>query len=349
LATIGVAIGLLGGTATGIYLAAAADSPNTTPNQAVKNQDAQAAAGAPEKSAIASNNVEAVGETGPLTKPLKNLKLDPTGSIVLKDLFQTLEDETGLIIRVDVREFRRLGIISSGADDEPLKIENFLNRIYGTKAILPRRADKLPLRDVLADVLPQILLNEGICTYQIRGTQIVILPSYQVPNKPGLDPLSPLSQIAGQEGDEAQLLPFKILFEQIYGGVVNVSADKKPLTEILAELRKQTGANIVLDPRCQPQTQRTALSISLNDVRLYDALRVIADMAELKMVYAGNIYYVTTTENAKAFQPPPVVRPIVYSTSPWGLGGGGLFQQPVPANNPAPANNSPPASDPKKP
>ncbi len=48
-----------------------------------------------------------------------------------------------------------------------------------------------------------------------------------------------------------------------------------------------------------------ALSINLNDVRLYDALRVIADMAELKLVYAGNIYYVTTPANAKTFQPPP--------------------------------------------
>jgi YHS domain-containing protein len=32
---------------------------------------------------------------------------------------------------------------------------------------------------------------------------------------------------------------------------------------------------------------------------------VIADMAELKLVYAGNIYYVTTPANAKTFQPPP--------------------------------------------
>ena len=32
-------------------------------------------------------------------------------------------------------------------------------------------------------------------------------------------------------------------------------------------------------------------------------IRVIADMAELKLVYAGNIYYVTTTANARTFQP----------------------------------------------
>jgi YHS domain-containing protein len=124
---------------------------------------------------------------------------------------------------------------------------------------------------------------------------------------------------------------------------VSVSAEKKPLTEILADLRQQTGANIVLDPRCQTQTQKAALTLSLSDVRLYDALRVIADLAELKMVYAGNIYYVTTLENAKSFQPPPVVRPIVYPSPFWPGAGGGQIQQPVPATNPIPA------ADPKKP
>jgi type II secretory pathway component GspD/PulD (secretin) len=86
--------------------------------------------------------------------------------------------------------------------------------------------------------------------------------------------------------------------------VVNVSAERKPLADILAELRKQTGANIVLDPRCETQEKKAGLTVSLNDVRLYDALRVIADMAELKLVYAGNVYYVTTPANAKVFQPP---------------------------------------------
>ena len=101
----------------------------------------------------------------------------------------------------------------------------------------------------------------------------------------------------------------QVLREQIYGGVVSVAADRKPLADILSDLRKQTGANIVLDPRCEAQEKKANLSITLSDVRLYDAMRVIADMAELKMVYAGNIYYVTTTANAKTFQPPTLRTP----------------------------------------
>jgi RNA polymerase sigma factor (sigma-70 family) len=345
IATMGVAIGILGGTATGIYLATAADPPKPVPNQTVKSQDTPSPVVTPEKTLVPMANAEPSLDGGFITKPLKKLKLDPNGCIVLKDFFEALEDETELIVRVDVGAFRRLGMIDTGdgADVAPLRMENFLKLIYDTKAILPRRANKLPLRDVLSDALAQISLPQGICTYQIRGTQLVIIPSFEPPVKPGIDALNPVPQHPqpGLDEEEQTILPMKMLWAQIYGGVVNVSADKKPLTEILADLRQQTGANIVLDPRCQTQTQKAALTLSLSDVRLYDALRVIADLAELKMVYAGNIYYVTTLENAKSFQPPPVVRPIVYSS--WPGGGGGPIPQPVPATNPIPA------ADPKKP
>lgn len=127
--------------------------------------------------------------------------------------------------------------------------------------------------------------------------QLVIVPAYLPPVRPGVDPLAPGGD------DDAPLLTAELLSEQIHGGVVSVTAERKPLAEILADLRAQTGANIVLDPRCETPERKGALSITLNDVRLYDALRVIADMAELKMVYAGNIYYVTTPANARTFQP----------------------------------------------
>jgi RNA polymerase sigma factor (sigma-70 family) len=344
-AAVGVAIGLLGGTATGIYFATAADPPTKTTNQTVKSQEALVPVATPEKNTAAVAIAEPSVDSGPLTKPLKKLKLDQTGSITLQELFVTIELETELIVRVDVREFRRLGLVGG---DSPVDTKNFLKEIYKSEAILPRQVQKMPLRDVLSDALAQIGHTENMMyTYQVRGSQLVIMPNYQPPNKPGIDPLN--SQVQPGTDDELTILPARQLFEQIYGGVVSVNADKKPLTEILADLRKQTGANIVFDSRCEiagkSGEKKANITIALNDVRLYDALRVIADLAELKMVYAGNIYYVTTPENAKAFQPPPVVRPIIYNQPFWPGGGGfgGQYQQPVPANIPAPAN------DPKKP
>jgi RNA polymerase sigma factor (sigma-70 family) len=343
-AAVGVAIGLLGGTATGIYFATAADPPKPAEKQVAKTEDASPATN---KLPALVSTAEPAGNTDPLQRPLKGLqnvlsKLPPDGEmsdgIKLEGLFSLIENETDLVIRVDVAAFRRLGAIEP---DGPDFGKRFLSRIYDSKAILPRRAEKLPLRDVLGDSLAQIFFGGGEgnflvlqCTYQIRGSQIVIVPAFQPPVKPGVDALNPIppNPFLGQDEEVTQILSTKILWEQIYGGVVSVSADKKPLAEILSDLRKQTGANIVFDPRCDASDKKKApLTITLSDVRLYDALHVVADMAELKMVYAGNIYYVTTPENAKTFYPSAAPRP----SHPMPLGGGlGGGNPPPPANIP---------------
>jgi len=329
--------GFWAGTATGIYFATAADPPKPIDKQVAKTDDASPTTN---KLPVSVGTAEPAGDTDPLQRPLKGLQnvlLKFPDGIPLENLFKMIEDETDLIIRVDVAAFRRLGAVES---DGPDSAKRFLNRIYDSKAILPRRAEKMPLRDVLGDSLAQILFGgEGgdllfQCTYQIRGSQIVIVPAYRPPVKPGVDALNPIPQqpLPGMDGEETTILPIKALWEQVYGGVVSVSADKKPLAEILSDLRKQTGANIVFDPRCDTSDKKKApLTITLNDVRLYDALRVVADMAELKMVYAGNIYYVTTPENAKTFYPSAAPRP-PQSMNPGGGFGGG--NPPPPANIP---------------
>jgi RNA polymerase sigma factor (sigma-70 family) len=339
-AAVGIAIGLLGGTATGIYFATAnADPPKPVANQEVKSQDIVAPA--TEKSISAVATAEPGSDSAPLLKPLKNLKLGAMGSMKMQNLFALVEDETDLVVRVDVGAFRRLGYMQGNyeAGGEDSKV--FLSDLYEKQVVLPRKADKLPMRDVLADALAQFGKQEVGYTYQVRGNQLVIVPAFQVPGKPGVDQLNPVAQVArpGEE-DEAPLLPAQQIYQQIYGGVVNVSAKQKPLADILADLRLQTGANIVYDPRCDAvlKAADNKLTIALNDARLYDALRVIADLAGLKMVYAGNIYYVTTLENAKAFQPPS---PPHQRMPFWQMGGLGPTP---PATNPSPT----PANESKK-
>jgi len=314
-AAVGVAIGLLGGTATGIYFATAADPPKPAGNQVAKTEDASPTTN---KLPVSVGTTELAGDTDPFQRPLKGLQnvlLKFPDGIPLENLFRQIEDDTDLIIRVDVAAFRRVGGIEP---DGPDYARRFLSRIYDNKVTLPRRAEKMPLRDVLGDSLAQILFGGGDgflalqCTYQLRGSQIVLVPAFQPPVKPGVDALNPIPQWTspGMDAEETTILPYKTLWEQVYGGVVSVSADKKPLADILSDLRKQTGANIVFDPRCDALEKKKApLTIALNDVRLYDALRVVADMAELKMVYSGNIYYVTTPENAKTFYPSAAPRP----------------------------------------
>jgi RNA polymerase sigma factor (sigma-70 family) len=296
LVVLTVALGLMGGAGAGLYLATAAEPVKG----AAKAPEPKPAPPAPpaDKPVGAEEKANAAAPTALLLKPIGK-GLDPGGA-PLEEIFARIEEQTELIVRVDVAAFRRVGALGEGPDGEAAP-DQLLRTIYETKAVFPRQVEKLPMRDVLTDGLAQIRAPLQ-CTYQIRGSQLVIVPAYTPPFRPGVDPLSP--------GEETGLFTIRMIQEQIYGGVVSVAADKKPLADILADLRKQTGANIVLDPRCEAQEKKAALSVNLSDVRLYDALRVLTDMAELKLVYTGNIYYVTTVANAKTFQPPVPAPPV---------------------------------------
>lgn len=296
LAAVAIAFGLLGGAGAGVYLATAAEAqlaPNSSADEAADPTVTQAKS----EGKLAAEPVGDVkGTAAALDQPF-GVRAE---EVPLRELFEQIEGMTGLVVRVDVAAFRRMGAFDTEVNPEDATL--FLRTLYDTKPVLPRKVDKLPIRDVLADALAQTR-GAHPSTFQVRGSQLVIVPAFVPPVRPGSNPLEP----AAEDGD-LPLLSAKILNEQIYGPVVSVSADRKPLTEILADLRKQTGANIILDPRCEAAEKKATVSVSLADVRLYDALRVIADMAELKLVYAGNIYYVTTPANAISFQP-PVVRP----------------------------------------
>ncbi|VTT99049.1 sigma-70 family rna polymerase sigma factor : RNA polymerase sigma factor, sigma-70 family OS=Singulisphaera acidiphila (strain ATCC BAA-1392 / DSM 18658 / VKM B-2454 / MOB10) GN=Sinac_6419 PE=4 SV=1: Sigma70_r2: Sigma70_r4_2 [Gemmataceae bacterium] len=317
--TLLVALGVLGGAGAGVYFADAGDPP--TPAAKVPAEKLLADAAPPQKAkfpdpAAAAPSVKSDAGALALQKPF-GVKLDAKDGTALEEVLERIEDNSDLVVRVDVAAFRRIGAVEVDAT-------TFLKVIYDTKVVLPRRVDKLTLGEVLGDSLAQLDLSHP-CTFQVRGSQLLIVPAYRPPVRPGVNPLAPVS-LDGSFSEDVPVLSANVLNEQIYGGVVSVAAERKPLAEVLADLRKQTGANIVLDPRCEPLVSKATVSVTLGDVRLYDALQVIADMVELKMVYAGNIYYVTTPANAKAFQPAPRP-PVPVPTAP-------APQQPAP--NPQP-------------
>ncbi|WP_439628457.1 RNA polymerase sigma factor [Gemmata sp.] len=313
-----LALGILGGAGAGVYFADAGDPP--PPAARVPAEKLPADAAAPQKAKApdpAAAPPAAKGDAGALAlqKPF-GVKLDAVDGTALEEVLELIEDNSDLVVRVDVAAFRRIGVLGEAAPPT-----TFLKGIYDTKVILPRRVDKLTLGEVLADSLAQLDLSHP-CTFQVRGSQILIVPAYRPPVRPGANPLAPFTS-DGSFQEEVPVLSANVLNEQIYGGVVSVAVERKPLADVLADLRKQTGANIVLDPRCEPLVAKSTVTVALGDVRLYDALRVIADMVELKMVYAGNIYYVTTPANAKAFQPAP--------PPPAAVTGGAPFGSPAPA------------------
>jgi RNA polymerase sigma factor (sigma-70 family) len=294
LAALGLAVGLLGTAGAGMYLTAAPEPGTAVAAVQEPKQDAppvKKVSPAPAKKATLEGALEVAASLDQKLGVLPQPDATP-----LRELLELIEERTELIVRVDVAAFRRLEV-AGGGENGGFSSE-LLTALYDTKLILPRRVERLPIRDVLADALAQARVSVP-CTYQVRGNQLLIVPAYRPPMRPGSNPLAP-----SEDDGDVPSLTANVVHEQIYGSVVTVSADNKSLPDILADLRKQTGANIVLDPRTKDTGGKAALTLSLSDVRLYDALRVIADMAELKLVYAGNIYYVTTAANARTFQPP---------------------------------------------
>jgi RNA polymerase sigma factor (sigma-70 family) len=83
--------------------------------------------------------------------------------------------------------------------------------------------------------------------------------------------------------------------------LVNAVFDKVPLSEALAELRRTTGSNVVLAGYLGKEAE-TKVSANLTSVPLDAAVTVLADMADLKCVRLGNVYYVTSRERARLLE-----------------------------------------------
>ena len=118
-----------------------------------------------------------------------------------------------------------------------------------------------------------------------------------------------------------------MLAEQLLGEAVSVTIDEKSLTEAIRELRKLTGANIVLDIRMK-DSAKMLVSGTFDGVRLLTVLELLTDMSNLKVVSNNNVFYITDAANAETMQrrvhrdlfgvptPPPVIIPVPMPAQP---------------------------------
>jgi RNA polymerase sigma factor (sigma-70 family) len=77
---------------------------------------------------------------------------------------------------------------------------------------------------------------------------------------------------------------------------------KRQLVLALEELQNMTGVSIVLDVRLQDIAKPMEITADFRNVPLETAVRVLADMADLKSVVMDNLIYVTSKENAKVLE-----------------------------------------------
>jgi hypothetical protein len=77
---------------------------------------------------------------------------------------------------------------------------------------------------------------------------------------------------------------------------------QRPLDEALEELSDLTGVSIVMDARVKEKALTPVSARFHDDVAVQDAARMLADMADLKIVYLVTGIYVTTPDHAKEMQ-----------------------------------------------
>jgi hypothetical protein len=199
---------------------------------------------------------------------------EPLDNVPFKDVLEFLEQRTNITIRFDYQAFARYGIKNPDKVlEQPVRIPKSTDVTLG-----------VILRDVLAVLVhPECPgLDFGIL---VKRGQLAIVPLVAFRPAPrddtdsdyGIDPINSVA---------------------LFSDPVEVNAEAKPLAVILRGLADETGANIVLDARAK-EKGKTPISIILQEAPLDTAVRLLADMAELKSVALDNILYVTTADNAE--------------------------------------------------
>jgi RNA polymerase sigma factor (sigma-70 family) len=199
-------------------------------------------------------------------------------SMPLKQFLDLLQTKFSVPIRIDLAAFRRINRDAVDLYEQPVR----LPVVRG-----------ISLGDALRDALAQLGQEGGTgpTTFRIRNGQIAIVPAFR----------PSFFSVGNGNPDEGMLVPTNEFIEQEEGEPITLSVEEKPFSEVLNELRKSTGANIVLDAR-QKDKAKLAVTATLYDVRLMAALRVLGDMCELQPVALNNVFYVTSKENAEKLQ-----------------------------------------------
>jgi len=222
-------------------------------------------------------------------------------------------------------------------------------------------------------VVRKALEEVGDMTYQARTLLDVVNDIKEKSKLPvildsslanaGLDVNQPtvtvnLKQVKLKDGLKAVLEPYNLKFGLTRDGLfisneegvttrqlrqrVSVDCDGTEFATAIKQLAADTGANVVVDPRLADKA-RKAVTLKLEDVPLETAVRLLAEVADLRAVRMNNVLFITTSEKAKTLRedadgpttPTPVNQ--VFPNGPPVIGGFGV----VPVAPAAPAVEAP--------
>ncbi len=274
-ATSLIAAGLLGTAGMGYYTATAEDQAKPIVKAEPKPKVAEkldAPKDKPETAKLDSLDNTGLKDEARVRNALgkRLLKLQVIG-LTVEAVFAQLTQEFEVAFRFDLAAFKRLHDPTSEDSGIPADLK------MGEMKMPAHISTSGTLGEFLSDLVTIFPAN---CSYSIRGNQIVIGPAYKL-----------FSNSA------------HVLLEQKLGAPVFFSIDNKPISEAVQELKRMTGANIILDARNEREkTNELIVSGTFDDVRLHTVLDLLSDMCGLKLVVVNNVYYITNPANARTMQ-----------------------------------------------
>jgi hypothetical protein len=96
---------------------------------------------------------------------------------------------------------------------------------------------------------------------------------------------------------------------------VSIDLEKLELSKALRQLARETGTNLILDTRVAKDAQ-TPVTLQMEDVPLETAVRLMAEMVNLKPVRVGNTLFVTSKANANELRNDPDLQPAPMPNNP---------------------------------
>jgi hypothetical protein len=205
--------------------------------------------------------------------------------------------------------------------------------------------------DEIGDIHYQTRALQDVLTDLKERTKISIIVDNSI-YQFGLDPAQAfvnvnLKQVKLREGLKAILAPFNLKFGLTSEGVyisteegvitrqlrqrVSVDCDGTAFGLAAKQLAADTGANVVVDPRLGDKANK-AVNLKLEDVPLETAIRLLAEVADLRAIRMSNVLFVTTPEKAEKLRPDadgptspspisPIFPPVALQPGAVGLGG----------------------------
>ena len=127
---------------------------------------------------------------------------------------------------------------------------------------------------------------------------------------------------------------------------VSLDLEKMELSKALRQLARETGTNLILDTRVAKDAQ-SPVTLQMEDVPLETAVRLMAEMVNLKPVRVGNTLFVTSKTNANELRNDPDLQPAPMPNNPNerivinGMIGGAVAPAAAPAAPPPPLPPAP--------